>query len=346
MKKQFLILVLSFIVQLSFSQESSWFSLKGFLPRWNGAEISVISNNQTIYSGRVIKDIFDYTGNVSSPQQALLKLKSGKTIFYIPVFLEQGTIKIRDAGGRIIVAYGTPSNDTYIRLTNDFDSLTALQKINNFQDALNYKRELVTKFIRSNPASIVSLQLLKDYYYLSAQANDNMYYTLMQTLDKKLHENFYAQEMMKEAAQRFVTAIGNPAPNLQVQDTSGKQAVLFTKGEYTLVDFWASWCLPCRKENSELMKVVNKHKPAGFRITSVSLDNNKLLWLSAIRQDKMVWRQVSDLKGWNSPIATAYGIRVIPMNYLIDREGVIIAKNLHAEQVDKFLDTISERVNF
>jgi thiol-disulfide isomerase/thioredoxin len=346
MKKVSVILVLSFVVQICFSQEANWVSIKGFLPRWIDAEISVISNNQIIYSGKVVKDIFDYTGNVASPQQALLKLKSGKTILYIPVFLEPGTIKIRDAGGRNIVAYGTASNDTYIRLTKDFDSLTALQKINSFQDAMNYKRELATHFIQNNPASIVSLQLLKDYYYLSTQADDKIYYTLMQTLDEKLYENFYAQEMRKEAAQRFATAIGNRAPNVLVQDTSGQQVALFTKGEYTLVDFWASWCLPCRKENSELIKVLNNHKPAGFRITSVSLDNNKLLWLSAIRHDKMVWTQVSDLKGWNSPIATTYGIRVIPTNYLIDREGVIIAKNLPVEQVDKFLDTISERVNF
>jgi thiol-disulfide isomerase/thioredoxin len=343
MKKLFLILISIASLFSCCSQPPTPFTIKGFLPYWNGAEINIWSNNQMIYGGRVVRDIFDYTGTIGSPGHALMKIKSGKKSFFIPVFLEAGTIKIRDAGNNILVAYGTPANDTYVELNKRFDSLTARQKISKFQDAINYKRQLANNFIKENPSSIVSLQLLKDYYYLAADADDTIYYSLTQLLDRNLQKTYYGSEMIREAQQRYSTALGRPAPYLQLQDTMGIATPLYQAGEYTLIDFWASWCIPCRKENTELVKIFQKYKPAGFTITSVSLDANKLVWLSAIRQDKMLWRQVSDLKGWASAAAILFGVKLIPMNYLVDREGVILAKNLHAEQLNTLLEQVLKK---
>lgn len=346
MKKHFLSLAIIFCTLCSFTQQNKWFTIKAFLPRWNGAEVSLFSNNQLVYTGMVTKDMFDYTGNIGAPMQGYLKIKSGRNIFYIPVFLEPGTIRVRDAGSKSLFAYGTPANDIYIHLNRRFDSLAALQKNISFQSSIAYKRNLAGNFISNNPTSIISMQLLKEYYYLSPEASDSLYYSLVHSLNKELQETYYGREMIKEANLRYNTAIGRPAPNMQVKDTTGQLRSIYQSGEYTLVDFWASWCVPCRKENNQLKNVFQKYKSNGFNITSVSLDANRLGWITAIRQDKMMWNQLSDLKGFEGTAASVYGIKVIPMNYLVNKEGLIIAKNLYADQLDSMLRHLIDGVNF
>ena len=115
---------------------------------------------------------------------------------------------------------------------------------------------------------------------------------------------------------------------------------MFKTGQYTLIDFWASWCVPCRKENPAILNVFKKYQQEGFSISGVSLDINKIRWLNAIKQDQLPWQHLSDLKGWESVIVNTYGIKAIPMNYLINKEGIIIAKNLHASQLDALLNTL------
>ena len=238
------------------------------------------------------------------------------------------------------MAYGTPSNDLYFQLNKSFDSLAAQQKNLRFTEALKFKRQLATTFIQNNPSSIVSVQLLKDYFYLASDSDDTLYFSLAHSFDTSFNELLYVQEMMKEAGKRYATALGRPAPSRQLNDTSGRLSSLYERGCYTLIDFWASWCIPCRKENTALKKLFQKYMAAGLNITSVSLDENKLLWLSAVKQDKLLWKQLNDLKGWNGPTTISYGVTAIPMNYLINMEGVIIAKNLHAEQIDVLLANI------
>ena len=336
----FCLLFLLFNSCVVFAQQNNWTSIKAFLPRWNGAEISLFSDNQLFYKAAVTNDMFSFTGDIGKRSNGSLKVKAGKTSFFVPVFWEQGTIKIRDAGSNVFVAYGTPSNDLYFQLNKSFDSLAAQQKNLGFSEALKFKRDLAATFINNNPASIVSVQLLKDYFYLAAEADDTLYFSLAHSFDTSLIELFYVKEMMKEASKRYATALGRPAPFLQVNDTSGRLSSLYENGCYTLIDFWASWCLPCRKENTALKKLFQKYTAVGFNITSVSLDENKLIWLSAVKQDKLLWKQLNDLKGWDSPATTSYGVTAIPMNYLVNRDGVIIAKNLHAEQLDILLANI------
>lgn len=340
---------IQFIVTILFgshfvcAQQANWTSVKGFLPRWNGAEISLFSNNQLFYKAVVENDMFSFTGNAGTSSHGSLKVKAGKTSFYIPVFFESGTIKVRDAGGNTLVSYGTSANDIYYQLNKSFDSLAAQQKNLSFTEALNFKRGQASIFIKNNPSSVVSVQLLKDYYYLAVDTNDTVYYSLVNSLAPSFKQLFYVKEMIKEARERYLTALGKPAPYLQVKDSSGQLSFLFEPGFYTLIDFWASWCSPCRKENIALKTLYQKYSAEGFRITSVSLDVNKLLWMNAIKQDKLIWKQVNDFIGWESPVARAYGIKVIPMNYLVNREGVIIAKNLHAGQINAMMEKLLEK---
>ena len=133
-------------------------------------------------------------------------------------------------------------------------------------------------------------------------------------------------------------SIGEEAPDIVLQDTTGAQKPLSSlKGQYVLLDFWASWCGPCRRENPNVVKVYNEFKSKGFTIYSVSLDNNRDKWLAAIDKDQLAWHHVSDLKGWGSDGAALYKVRSIPATYLIDPEGKIIAKNLRGAQLEQTL---------
>lgn len=126
--------------------------------------------------------------------------------------------------------------------------------------------------------------------------------------------------------------------NITQLDPNGKSIKLYDylKGKkYVLVDFWASWCGPCRAENPHILKVYNKYKSKGFDVFAVSLDDNKERWVKAIKDDNMPWAQVSDLKGWKNEAATYYNITAIPMNYLLDEQGNIVARNLRGDALDK-----------
>jgi peroxiredoxin len=130
-------------------------------------------------------------------------------------------------------------------------------------------------------------------------------------------------------------AVGQPAPEISLTDPSGTiRSLSGLKGKIVLLDFWASWCGPCRRENPNVVRVYNKYKEKGFTVFSVSLDreNGKNAWVQAIQQDGLIWDDhVSDLKGWQSDAAALYGVRGIPQTYLLDREGKIAAINPRAD---------------
>lgn len=154
----------------------------------------------------------------------------------------------------------------------------------------------------------------------------------------QFQENGYVQQFKLETAKLKQLAIGQPAPQFDSFTVNNKKVSLVDyKGKYTLVDFWASWCAPCREENPNIVRLYHAYKAKGFDVLGVSLDNNPGPWMRAIEDDKLAWTQVSDLQAWGSPIVGLYRLKAIPTSYLLDPNGLILAKNLRGAELENFL---------
>ena len=180
----------------------------------------------------------------------------------------------------------------------------------------------------------------------AGRMNPNDLLNPVSNLAKRFPNNQMIQAAIKNFGQEVTQYnasphIGNIAPELNLPDTSGHSFALSSlRGKYVLVDFWASWCAPCRAENPVVVKVFNKYKDKNFTVLSVSLDSNEPEWKNAIALDKLSWYQVSDLQGWNSVAVSLYKFDAIPYNVLIDPQGKIIDTNLMDDDLEKKMESI------
>jgi len=147
-------------------------------------------------------------------------------------------------------------------------------------------------------------------------------------------ESKYGKILGSSVAEAKIGAVGSMAMDFTQNDPDGKPVTLSSfRGKYVLVDFWASWCKPCRDENPNVVDAFNKYQVKNFTVLGVSLDRSKDPWLKAIKDDNLTWTHVSDLKFWNNAVSQQYRISSIPQNLLIDPKGVIIAKNLRGKEL-------------
>ncbi|NLR82167.1 TlpA disulfide reductase family protein [Chitinophaga eiseniae] len=192
------------------------------------------------------------------------------------------------------------------------------------------KNTMALEFVQHHPAATIALRILSDA--IQNEADPYEVEKAFQGVPAKAKETMLGQRLAKSIATGKLTAIGAIAPDFVQKDTLGNDVRLSSlRGKYLLIDFWASWCGPCRAENPNVVKAFEQYKDKGFTILGVSLDSKKEYWLNAIASDQLHWMHVSDLKAWSNEAARLYGVNGIPQNFLLDPEGKIIARNLRGD---------------
>lgn len=260
----------------------------------------------------------------------------------------QQTLQRIDSLNNVLVQYIDNKNINNIRVVIEM----------NYDRIINEQREYTTEFIQQNLGTMVSLYALYQQYpgsdFVLNREEDLAWF---EKSDSALYKSFSASsyvrmlhanvseikdQLRKEEMASMVSGLGATAPEIELPDPKGNNIKLSSlRGKYVLIDFWAAWCSPCREENPNLVSTYQKFASKGFEIFQVSLDRNKKQWLEAIESDHLGrWKHGCDLQYWNTPVAVAYNVEEIPANFLIDPEGVIVAKNLRGESLSKKLEEL------
>ena len=322
----------------------------------DGSEVRINNTqegNALVAKGTIKGGAFMIKGAVPEPGLYFLTLGKEQAQH---IYLENKPIKVSGSKKDIknIKVEGSASHNDFVQFRNTFNPLIGelngkaalLERANDekkraqlmkeFDSLSSLTQKEVRKFISSKPSSYVSPFVL----FVTSQLADDpfqmeQHYNL---LSADIRQSNIGKSLASYIAYNKVGAVGTDALDFTQADVNGKEISLSSfKGKYVLVDFWASWCKPCREENPNVVKAYNKFNTKNFTILGVSLDQARDAWLNAIKKDGLAWTNVSDLQFWNNAAAALYHVQGIPQNFLIDPNGKIIARNLRGPALESKL---------
>lgn len=307
-------------------------------------DTAIISEGEFIFTGQQDTAVNRY----------ITYTRGGDNQYIVDFFLENGNINAKLGPNSIVK--GTPANDTYQAFKNKLNSLEdeqnrtyeELQDSTLSQEQRQQKMadvdtkdaettEVITQTINENITNPVGVHLLNQYNFIIDYEDIE---PMLSKVPAQYQNNERLARLKEQVNVAKNTAVGNKFVDFSMQTPEGKTVKLsdyISKNKYTLIDFWASWCGPCRAEMPNLVKAYAEYKSKGFGIVGVSLDRDLDAWQKGIKALDITWPQMSDLKFWNNEGAQLYAVRSIPYTVLVAQDGTIVAKGLHGKQLQEKL---------
>ncbi len=315
--KQYIITALACLSLISCENKKQGFEIQGEMQGATTGKVYLreFRNKMffTVDSTEMKAGKFEFKGAVEIP--AIYGVITENMKYPAQFFIENTSFDIDlSEEGQILEIEGSPVNDLFLANVllvnkNDFD---------------------IDTLVTNNPNSTVAAFYL--YRFFTYRLPLDQVKALRAKFTAEVLQSDYIKQLDQIIATLEKVQIGKVAPNFTLPDVDGKEVSLNDfRGQYVFIDFWASWCPPCRKENPNVVAAYEKFKGKDLTFIGISLDKSKAAWLKAIEADQLNWVNVSDLKFWDAEVAAMYGVRSIPSNVLISPEGVIIAKNLKGE---------------